>query len=340
MLRRLVVLEREALVGGVPERGGHDDDGANGDERSGDRAAHDLPLAAGDVDGEAGGGGRRRRREEGAGEREDVEAAGEVDDGAGARAGLPDGDVGDGAGGAEHADTDLAAARERGDAVDEVAPGGDLEDVRPQRAGAVARDDDRRLGLVLGACGAAPGTPDHHRRRRPLLVLLLPGLLPLLLPAAPVAPAAVDGVVALIHQLLLRHPTRRRRRRHKLLLLLLKLLERRRVVRPAAVVERVVVERRHRWRSEVVVVVVVVPTPMRRRRRHRIHLSPSLTVARRGAARRWSKRRRGVWFGGGDERRGEGLKYKRVDWGRGEWGPPGGGAVGPTRGERALGWAV
>lgn len=96
--------------------------GANGDERSGDRAAHDLPLAAGDVDGEAGGGGRRRRREEGAGEREDVEAAGEVDDGAGARAGLPDGDVGDGAGGAEHADTDLAAARERGDAVDEVAP--------------------------------------------------------------------------------------------------------------------------------------------------------------------------------------------------------------------------
>uniref|UniRef100_K3XWN2 Uncharacterized protein n=1 Tax=Setaria italica TaxID=4555 RepID=K3XWN2_SETIT len=260
VLRRLVVVEGEALVGGVAEAGGDDHDGPGGDQRAGDRAADDLALPAGEVDGEAGGGRGSRRREEGAAEREDLEAAGEVDGGAGPGPGLPDGDVGDVAGAAEDADADLAPAREPGDAVDDVAPRGDLEDVGAQRAGAVPRDDHRRLGLVLGPRRAAPGAPHHHGLRRLLLArrsrqLLVVVLVRAAVAAAAVAPGAVDGV-AVVGELLLR---RRATRSHELLL---EMLERR--VLPREVVRERVERRRRRE---------VVPAAVRRSSRHGIHLS-------------------------------------------------------------------
>lgn len=68
---------------------------------------------------------------------------------------MPESDVGDGAAAAENADTALAAAGEGGDAVHDVAAVGDLHDVRSQGVGAVPRDDDRRLRLVLGSGGPA-----------------------------------------------------------------------------------------------------------------------------------------------------------------------------------------
>ena len=202
LLRRLVVVEGEALVGGVAEAGGDDHDRAGGEERSGDGAAHHLALTAGEVDGEPGGGGRRRRREEGAAEGEDVEAARHGDDGARSSAGMTDADVGDAPGGAEHAHAHLAATREPGDAVDDVAAGGDLQDVGAQGAGAVTGDDHGRLGLVLGPRGAATRAAHHQRV---LLLLLVAVAAPRLLVrardravAAPVAPGAVDGVVAVV----------------------------------------------------------------------------------------------------------------------------------------------
>lgn len=44
-----------------------------------------------------------------------------------------------------------------GHALEDVAPAADLEDVRPERVGALPGDDDRRLRLVLRARGPAPG---------------------------------------------------------------------------------------------------------------------------------------------------------------------------------------
>jgi hypothetical protein len=251
MLLRLLVAEREELVGGVAEAGRHDDHGSGSNELSGDRATDDLARAAGEVDREAGGGRRRRGGQEGAAEREDLVAIGEVEDGAG---GLPDRDVGDGAGAAEDADADLAPAGEPRDAVDDVAAGGDLQDVGAQRARALPRDDHRRLRLVLGSRGAAPGTPHHGRRRllllrRGLLLLVVSGGFP-----AGVAPRAVDGV-AVVDVLLLAAPVHQRR-----LVLMLpgeEMLERRRVLRPRREMER---QELRRWREVVV-----------RCRRHRIH---------------------------------------------------------------------
>jgi hypothetical protein len=248
MLLRLLVAEREELVGGVAEAGRHDDHGNGSNELSGDRATDDLARAAGEVDREAGGGRRRRGGQEGAAEREDLVAIGEVEDGAG---GLPDRDVGDGAGAAEDADADLAPAREPRDAVDDVAAGGDLQDVGAQRARALPRDDHRRLRLVLGSRGAAPGTPHHGRRllllRRGLLLLVVSGGFP-----AGVAPRAVDGV-AVVDVLLLAASVHHQRR---LVLPGEEMLVRRRVLRP-----REMEREELRRRREVVV----------RRRRHRIH---------------------------------------------------------------------
>lgn len=73
------------------------------------------------------------------------------------RPGLPYGDVGHRAATAEHADPPAPPARVHGEALDDVVPVGDLEDVGAERVGAVARDDYRGLGFVLGARGAAAG---------------------------------------------------------------------------------------------------------------------------------------------------------------------------------------
>lgn len=71
--------------------------------------------------------------------------------------GLPEGDIGDGAGATHYADASLSAAGESGDAVDDVAAVGNLHDVGAEGVGAVAGDDDGGLGLVLGAGGSASG---------------------------------------------------------------------------------------------------------------------------------------------------------------------------------------
>jgi hypothetical protein len=153
-------LERQPLVGDVAERRGHDDHGPRGDERAGHAATDDLPLAPGQERGEAGGPRRRRGREEGAREGEYLEPAVERGHRRRGRPGLgglrlAQRDVGDGPGRREHADAALPAARVGGERLENVAPGGDLEDVRPERVGALPGDDHGRLGLVLGPRRAA-----------------------------------------------------------------------------------------------------------------------------------------------------------------------------------------
>jgi hypothetical protein len=156
-------IERQPLVGDVAERRGHHDDRPGSDERTGDAAADDLALPSGKEGGEASSSRRSRRREEGSGEGEYFEPAVE---GRHRRRGepglrrlrLPQRDVGDGPCRREHADAALPAARVRGERLEDVAAGGDLEDVGPQRVGALPGDDHRRLGLVLGPRRPAAGT--------------------------------------------------------------------------------------------------------------------------------------------------------------------------------------
>jgi hypothetical protein len=194
-LRReqVVLLQRQPLVHGVREGRRHYHHRPCRGQRADDAAADHLALPAGEVDGEPRGLGRRRRREEGAGEGEDLEPTVQRNDCA-LRRGLPQRDVGDGAGAAEHADPALPAARERGDALGDVAAAGHLHDVRAQRVGAVPGDDDRRLGLVLGPRGPAPGPA---RRVLDALLSARPaaagrGVQPQL---TPITVASVDDVV-------------------------------------------------------------------------------------------------------------------------------------------------
>nr|TKW38979.1 hypothetical protein SEVIR_1G151000v2 [Setaria viridis] len=151
----VVLLQRQPLVHRVRERGRHYHHRPGCCQRADDAAAHHLPLPAGKVDGEPCGFGWRGRGEEGAGEGENLKPAVEGDDRA-LGGWLPQGDVGHGARATEHADPTLAAARERRDALRDVAAAGNLHDVRPERVGAVPRDDDRWLRLVLGPRRPAP----------------------------------------------------------------------------------------------------------------------------------------------------------------------------------------
>ena len=113
-----------------------------------------MALSSGEVYGQTGGCRRRRRGQEGPGEGQDLEPSVESDDGAG-RSRLPQGDVGDRSGAAHDANPSLATAGEGGDAIDDVAAVGDFHDVRFEGVGAVTRDDDGRLGLVLGSGGSS-----------------------------------------------------------------------------------------------------------------------------------------------------------------------------------------
>lgn len=157
----LFFFQWQPLVGCVAKRGGHDDHWAGSEERTDHAAADDLALAAGEVDSEASGGGRGGGREEGPGEGEDIEAAVEADDRAGGRR-LPERHVGDGAAAAEDADASLPATGVSRDALPDVAAAGDLDQVRPQRVGAVPRYDDGRLRLVLGPRRPPPRPPRAH----------------------------------------------------------------------------------------------------------------------------------------------------------------------------------
>ena len=85
----------------------------------------------------------------------------ERDDGSG-RGWLPQADVGDGAAAAEDADPALAPPRVGGDAVEDVAAASHLEDVGAERVGALPRNDDRRLRLVLGPRRPTPRAASHH----------------------------------------------------------------------------------------------------------------------------------------------------------------------------------
>lgn len=80
-------------------------------------------------------------------------------DGAGGRR-LPESDVGDAAGGAEHANAALLSAGECDEALGYVAAGDYFHGVGFECVGAVPGDDDGGLGLVLGARGAAAGPAD------------------------------------------------------------------------------------------------------------------------------------------------------------------------------------
>jgi hypothetical protein len=158
----VALLERQPLVGDVAERRGDDDDRPRSDERAGHAATDNLALPRGQEGGEAGGPRGRGRRQEGAGEGEDLEPALERGDrrrrGRRARLGrlrLAQRDVGHGPGRRENADAALPAARVGGERLEDVAAGGDLEDVRAERVGALPGDDHGRLGLVLGPRRAA-----------------------------------------------------------------------------------------------------------------------------------------------------------------------------------------
>nr|CAB3488084.1 unnamed protein product [Digitaria exilis] len=158
----LLLLQREAFVCHVGERRGDDDDWARGVERADDVAADDLALSSGEEDGEAGGPGWSRRREEGARQRQDLEPPVQRHHGARRRRRLAQRDVGDHAAAAEHAHAALSPASVRGDGLEHVAAAPDLEDVGPQRVGALPRDDHGGLGLVLGPRWAPAGPAGHH----------------------------------------------------------------------------------------------------------------------------------------------------------------------------------
>jgi hypothetical protein len=161
---RLLVRQRETLVCGVGKSGRNDHHGARRHELADDCASNDLALPAGEIDREAGGSWRARRREESAGEGQDLEAAVQRDDGAGWGGGLAQRDVGDDAAPGEHGHPALVAAGERGHGLHDVGAAGDLKHMRPQRVGALPRDDDRGLGLVLGALWPPARAPPRPRR--------------------------------------------------------------------------------------------------------------------------------------------------------------------------------
>lgn len=71
------------------------------------------------------------------------------------RSRLTEGDVGDRPAAAHDADPALASAGVGGDAVEDVAAAGHLQDVRPEGVGALPCDDHRWFGPVLGAGRAA-----------------------------------------------------------------------------------------------------------------------------------------------------------------------------------------
>lgn len=71
---------------------------------------------------------------------------------------MAEGDVGDGAATAHNANAALAATREGGDAIHDIATVGDLHDVSAEGVGAVARDDDGGFGFILGSGGSATWT--------------------------------------------------------------------------------------------------------------------------------------------------------------------------------------
>lgn len=156
-----LVLRRQPVVRRVVERRRDDVDGPGRDERPGHQAADDLALGPGERDGEAvgDGAGRRRLGDEGGGDGEYVEAAVEGDSGPRGGGGLPEGDVGDGAGAGEDAEAHVLAAAEPGNGLDDVVPARDLQDVRAHSRLGVPGYDNGWLGLVLGARGAAPGPP-------------------------------------------------------------------------------------------------------------------------------------------------------------------------------------
>lgn len=149
-----IVAQRQPLVDGVSEGGGYDHHRPGGHQLADDGSPHDLSLSAGEVHGETGSARWRGLGEEGTGEGEDVEAPTERD-GCAVASGLAERDVGDGATAAEDGDATLPAAGEGGEGVHDVGAGGDLKHVGAHRVGALARDDDGRLGLVLGPSGAA-----------------------------------------------------------------------------------------------------------------------------------------------------------------------------------------
>lgn len=68
-------------------------------------------------------------------------------------------DISDGSAAAEDANSSLPAPGKSGDAVHDIAAVGDFHDVGSESIGAVPGYDDGGLGLVLGARGAAPGSP-------------------------------------------------------------------------------------------------------------------------------------------------------------------------------------
>lgn len=75
---------------------------------------------------------------------------------------LAQADVVDGAGAAEYADPPLPLPRVGGHRLEDVAAAAHLQYVRPERVGALPRDDDRRFRLVLRARWAAPRPARHH----------------------------------------------------------------------------------------------------------------------------------------------------------------------------------
>lgn len=152
----ILLVQRQPLVGDIGEGGGDDDDRPGRGQLPNHAAADHLPLPARQEHREARGPRGRRRWEEGTRERQDLEPAVQRHHGPG-RGRLPEADVGHRAAPAEDADPALPPPRVHGHALEDVAPAADLEDVRPERVGALPGDDDRRLRLVLRARGPAPG---------------------------------------------------------------------------------------------------------------------------------------------------------------------------------------
>lgn len=70
---------------------------------------------------------------------------------------LAEGDIRDRAAAAEHTDASPSPPGVDGEGLDDIVSGGDFKDVGAERIGAVTRDDNRRLRLVLGAWRSAAG---------------------------------------------------------------------------------------------------------------------------------------------------------------------------------------
>lgn len=87
------------------------------------------------------------------------------------RGGLTESDVGDGAGAGEDADSPPPPASIIRKAIDDIGVGGDLEDMRSKDVGAIASDDNGRLGLVLGTRRTAARAAERRRDQRGVLIV-------------------------------------------------------------------------------------------------------------------------------------------------------------------------